>query len=105
MATAINLGVFNIESVERIRFRIKKDGANWDLSSGSVSLKFEKPNRSTQFDRDMVAEDAAEGLFYYDTTITDVDTAGFWHLGVTVTDGATVKKYPYEITFKANDNP
>lgn len=101
----INLGEFNIASVDRIRITITKDGTAWNLSSGSVVLRFEKPDGETQFSRDMVAENAAGGIFYYDTTITDLDTVGYWNLGVWVTDGAVVKRYPYAITLHVNDNP
>lgn len=106
MATLdINLGEFNTGSVDRIRATITKDGAVWNLSSGTVTLTFEKPDRATQFSRSMVAENAAGGIFYYDTTTTEIDETGWWTVTMTVVDGAVTKIYPYEIGFHVSDQP
>lgn len=109
MATAtkeVFLGEFNVGSVDRIRATITKDGETWDLSGGSASLRFEAPDRATQFDRAMVAEsDGSDGVFVYDTEIADIDQAGYWTLRLKVVDGAVVKVYPYEISLHAVDEP
>ncbi len=104
-ASDIDLGQVGIYSVKRFRVTIKKDGNPWDLSSGSVQFVFEKPDRSTQNSYAGVAENAAAGIFYYDTTTTDLDTTGRWTLNVRVTDGTVVDRYPYEIGFDVVDYP
>lgn len=101
----INLGEFSIGSTDRFRATITKDGVAWDLSAGTVTLTFEKPDRSTQFTRAMVAEDASGGVFYYDSTTDEIDTVGWWTCQVRVTDGSVVKRYPYEIGFFVVDEP
>jgi hypothetical protein len=101
----INLGKFNVGSVDRLRFPLTKDGVPWNLSGGSVQLTFKKPDRVTVFTRAAVAENAAGGIFYYDTTTSDIDTPGWWTVSVQVTDGTVVKKYPYDIGFYAVAEP
>lgn len=104
---AIDLGEFNIASVYRFGpVTIQKDGATWNLSSGTVTFKFESPDRSTQ--TTVAASpltDGSDGVFYYDCTVTDFTQTGDWTMGITVTDGANVTKFPYEIGFHMNDNP
>lgn len=104
---AIDLGEFNTASVYRFGpVTIKKDGAAWDLSAGSVAFRFESPDRTTQTSVPATAlTDGSDGLFYYDCTVTDFTQVGDWTMGITVTDGANVTKYPYEIGFHVNDNP
>lgn len=104
MATVINLGEFNIANVDRLQATIHKDGVAW-TGIDSVTLVFEKPDRSTQFSRSMTVSDDSTGVWYYDTTTTDFDTAGFWTVTLTVVDGSITKKYPYEIGFHVNDEP
>lgn len=101
--TEINLGVFNVGNVDRIRVTITKDGVAWNLTSGTVVFRFKKPDRTTTFDRNATAESASGGIFYYDTLTTDFDTAGDWTMTVIVTDGTVYKKYPYEIAFTVVD--
>lgn len=96
----IDLGKFALASVRRLRFTIKKDGAAW-TSMSAVTLTFEKPDRSTTFDRSATLESG--NVWYYDLTTSDIDTLGYWTIGVMVTDGSTIK-YPYEIGFLAADN-
>ncbi len=104
MATTkeIDLGRIAVESVRRLRFTFKKDGAAW-VSMSAITLKFENPDRSTQFDRSMVQE--SENIWYYDLTTTDVTDVGYWTIGVTVTDNSNAIKYPYEIGFEAKGQP
>ncbi len=103
--TTIDLGRVNIGDVDRFRVTIKKDGIAWNLSSGSVAITFEKPDRSTQFSRSMTGETPVSGIFYYDTVITDIDAVGWWTLRVRVTDGSIQKSYPHEIGFYAGNEP
>jgi hypothetical protein len=109
MATQdIDLGEFHIGSMDRFRLTIKKDGIPWS-GIDSVVLTFEKPGRSntatTQFTRNMQFEDVTGGIWYYDTTVDDLDVTGYWTLGVKITDGSVVKKYPYEISFHVTSQP
>lgn len=105
MATKeISLGEFNLASVDRLRATIKKDGVAW-TGIDSVQLIFEKPDRLTQFTRTMTVESDVSGIWYYDTLTTDLDTVGWWNITVKVTDGAVVKKYPYDIGLHVNDSP
>ena len=101
----ITLRDVNIASVDRFRVTLRKDGAIWNLSAGSVQFVFEKPDRVTQLVVNATAENAAAGIFYYDTLVTDFDVTGQWTMNVRVTDGSVVKRYPYEIGFRVNDNP
>ena len=85
-------------SVRRIRFTIKKDGSPWDLTAATVTLRFEKPDRETTFDRTMTKESAVGGIVYYDTTTDEIDESGRWTLGVKVVDSIITIWYPYEIS-------
>lgn len=91
-------------SVDRFEFTISKDGATW-VGADSVEFTFESPDRATQFTRSATLELPDAGLWYYDSTVSDFTTPGDWTMGVTVTDGAVVKKYPFEIGFHVNDVP
>jgi hypothetical protein len=101
----IDLGEFTIGNVDRIKVSISKDDVAWNLSGGTVTFTFEKPDRITQFEVTASELDPTNGVFFYDTTINDLDQIGYWTLGVKVTDGAIVKKYPYEIFFRVVDEP
>jgi hypothetical protein len=102
---AIDLGEFNVSSTDRLRATITKDGAPW-AGIDSVALTLEKPDRSTVVGPvAMTLESDAAGIWYYDTTTTDLTTAGEWTAKVRVTDGSVVKTYPYEISFRVYDQP
>jgi hypothetical protein len=103
----LSWGTLNAGDVDRLRLVITKDGVPWDLTSGAVTLTFEKPDRATQFERAASAENAAGGVFYYDTTTTDFGTndVGYWTATVKVVDGAVVKRYPHEIGFRVVNEP
>lgn len=103
--TTLDLGRLSVGNVYRFRVTITKDGAAWNLSSGSVQIVFEKPDRSTTITQNMVAENAAGGIFYYDNAAAEIDTEGYWGLTIIVTDGTVVQRYPYEIGFHASSNP
>jgi hypothetical protein len=106
MATKnITLETINIGSVRRHRVIIKKDGVVWNLASGVVTIRYEKPDRETQFDRTMIAEDATAGIFYYDTTTSEIDTTGWWTASIRVVDSTVTVWYPYVIGFRVNDQP
>lgn len=104
MATTkeIDLGKIQIESVRRLRFTFKKDGAAWS-SMSAITLLFENPDRTTQFSRSMTQE--ADNIWYYDLTTTDITDTGYWTIGVTVTDSGNPITYPYEIGFNARGQP
>lgn len=104
MTKEIDLGEFNIASVDRLRTTLKKDGVLW-TGIDSVLLTFEKPDRATRFTRSMTNELPDVGVWYYDTTLTDLDVIGRWTLSVLITDGPIIKRYPYEISLTVNDNP
>jgi hypothetical protein len=99
-----HLGEFGLGSVDRLRFPLTKDGVAW-TAIDSVELVFEKPDRATQFSRAMTLETPDAGVWYYDTTTTDLDTVGFWTLNLRVTDGAVVKRFPGEISLEVRDQP
>lgn len=111
MATTreIDLGQRNIASVYRFGpVTITKDGGStWDLSTGSVAFVFEGPDRSTVVGPVAATKytDGSDGVFYYDCTVSDFTDVGNWTMGITVTDGANVTSYPYEIGFTMADNP
>lgn len=106
MATTkvIDLGDFNVASNDRLRFTIKKNGVAWSTLT-AVTIIFLAPDDVTTFSRSMIVENASEGIWYYDTTITDVLTPGYWKLAFEVTDGTLVKRYPYEIGMNVADQP
>lgn len=95
----VDLGRIRIGTTKRILLRFKKDGVDW-TGIDSVSLRFEKPDRETTFDRSMTVYDDSLGQWYYDTTTSDLDEAGFWTLDPTVTDGSVVDKPDAEIGFE-----
>lgn len=99
---SLSLSNLLIGSVDRIRFTITKDGVAWS-GIDSVTLTFEKPGRITQFARSMILDSV--NVWYYDTTVTDIDTVGYWTLGVKVIDGPITKYYPDEIGFYAAEQP
>lgn len=107
----IDLGRFTAGGTDRFRATIKKDGVAWDLSAGSVEITFEAPDRETTHTRAMVAENAAGGIFYYDTTVDEWEDVGssphygYWTAKVTVTDGAVVKPFACEIGFVVAPRP
>lgn len=98
----INLGEFSVGATKRLRFTLTKDGVAWE-GIASVTLSFEKPDRETTFNRAMVLESA--NIWYYDLLTTDLDTAGYWTLGVTVVAAAITEIYPDEIGLHANSRP
>lgn len=101
------LNPINIASVERLAFPIVKNGEAW-VGIDSVTFRFEAPDRSTTFDRSATLESPDAGVWYYDTTVTDfpdTDSLGMWTLGVYVTDGGIVKRYPWEISFEVVSQP
>lgn len=103
--TDIDLGVFNVNSVDRIRLAITKDGVAW-TGIDTVKLVFEDPdgNEGDPVDATLEAPDA--GVWYYDTTTSGpLDATGRWRLGVKITDATIVKWYPFEISFQVNDQP
>lgn len=101
----IDLGDFNVESVDRFNFTITKDGVAW-TGIDSVSLVFERAEDSTtQFTRAATLETPDAGVWYYDTVVTDFTTAGDYTVSVRVTDGSIVKRFPYAIGFHMSDNP
>ncbi len=100
----IFLGEFNIGSVDRLRFTLEKDGDPW-TGIDSVAIVFESPDRSTKITRAAILEDDDAGIWYYDTTTVEIDEVGDWTVSVRVTDGAVVKRYPYEISMHVNDQP
>lgn len=101
----IDLGIVNIGSTDKFQFTIKKGGVIWDLSNGTVTVTFEKPDRTTQFTRAMSSLDATTGVFSYTTTTSEIDEVGWWTLQVRVIDGAITKRYPGEISFYVRDLP
>lgn len=103
MATgAIDLGRFNVGSVDRIELTFTKDGVAW-TGIDSVELTFRKPNDGPTFVRDMTLDSGA--VWYYTTDTGDIDEVGTWNLAATVVDGAITKTYPYPITLDAYDQP
>ncbi len=103
-AADVNMGVFGINSVDRLRFAITKDGDPW-TGIDSVSVVFEDPG-GNQHTRSATLETPDAGVWYYDTQTTgDIDEAGRWSLNVRVTNGAVVKRYPYKIVLLATDYP
>jgi hypothetical protein len=88
--------------VDRIELTLTKDGVAWD-NIDSVALTFQKPDRATEFTRAMTLDSG--NVWYYDTAVTDLDEAGYWTARVTITDGAIVKTYPYEIALIVVDQP
>lgn len=104
MATNIDLGVFNLYAVRRLKFTIKKDGVAW-AGIDSVALIFEKPDRTTQFTRAMTVFSDALGQWTYDTTVADLETVGNWTVTLQVTDAQIVDRYAYEIGFVVVGNP
>jgi hypothetical protein len=104
VATDVTIGPFNKGSVERLVVTLKKDGVAW-AGIDSASLVLEKPDRETRVSKSMTLLDDATGKWYYQTTTTDLDTAGYWTATVEVTDGGVVKRYPHEIGFEVTDRP
>ncbi len=104
----IELDDVNVASVVRLGpVTLKRKGVVWDLSAGTVSFVLEAPDRTTQTTVAAVAfTDGSDGEFYYDTLVTDITQEGDWTMGISVTDGADGPfKFPYQIGFRANDNP
>lgn len=102
LTKTIDAGVYHVESVDRIEFTIKKDGELW-LNIDSVVLSFRSPDGTTIFNRSMVLDSGA--VWYYDTAVTDFIEVGSWTVKVTITDGAIVKSYPYEVGFEVTEQP
>ena len=91
-------------SVDRLRATITKDGVAW-AGIDSVLLTFEAPDRETVFTRSMLVENDSQGIWYYDTLTTDLTEVGYWTIGMKVTDGTIVKKYPYPISLYVGEEP
>lgn len=107
MSCGIEIDRANIRDTRRLRFTVTKDGAVWDLSGGgaSVTLTFAPPDNVDTFTRTMTAESASTGIFYYDTTASDLTVAGDWKLAVTATDGTVTLTYTDEINWEVVDQP
>lgn len=109
MATReIDLGKFVVTGSRRIRLTIKKDGVAWS-GIDSVTLTFEKPDRSTQFTRSMVVFQDSQGIWDYDIVAADLPdesaSLGHWTVGVKVVDGTISMPYPHEVGFIVEDLP
>ena len=95
--TSIDLGTIAVGSTYRLEFPITKDEISWtDLDS--VTLTFRRPD-GTLFSRDATEDE--EGTWYYVTTISDIDQAGQWTIGVRAVEGSLDMTYPSEIRFSA----
>jgi hypothetical protein len=92
----VDLGRTCVGNTDRIQFSVNKDAVGW-ASLDAATLTFVRPDGST-FDRAMAR--LATNTWYYDTTTSDFDQAGYWWLRVHVTQGGITKKYPYEITLE-----
>lgn len=105
----IDLGKVHVGSVERLRFTLKKKNSagTFVAWSGidSVTITFENPDRTTQTDHVCILEDDTSGIWYYDTTTTDVTSVGYWTVGINIVDGGIDYKYPYEVSFEAVSHP
>lgn len=110
----IDLGQFNKGNTDRIQFTITKDGVAWNLSNAVVTATFKGPDRvpgpPTTFTVNMTKNtDGSDGVYYYQTLTTDLTVAGWWTMGVQVTDNSAsppiIKKWPYQIGLKVNDEP
>jgi hypothetical protein len=69
----------------RLQFAIKKNSAVW-VGITSVTFTFTKPDRTTTFEG-VGTESETPGTWYYDTTVDDLDTLGFWTVDALVVDG------------------
>lgn len=103
--TTSSFGTVHKANVDRFRLIFEKDSLPWDLTLGSVTIYFKAPDRTTVKSFAMTAEDASEGIFYYDTAITDLTVAGSWLVGAKVVDGAIIKNYPFEISLTVTSQP
>lgn len=90
--------------VHRFRFIIKKDGVVWS-GIESILATFEKPDRTTSFQRSLTVESAPTGIWYYDSVDGDLDEEGYWTMTVQITDDTVVIEYPYEIGFRVTNTP
>lgn len=105
-AQTLDQGKLHVESTYRIRHTLTKNGGQvWDLSGAEVTIIFESPDRETQFERDMVLEDAATGIVYYDTTVDDILEDGGWTYNIRVVIGALDVRSTVEMGFQAVDYP
>lgn len=103
MATCdIRLEDKSLGGTYRFQFVLKKDGVLW-TDADSVTLEFEKPDRSTTFTRSMV--EGTSGTWYYDTVAADLDEVGQWTLAVRVVDSPVDLRYPHSIGFKVVSQP
>jgi hypothetical protein len=107
-----DFGRRNLGDVFRIELTFTKDGSAWNLSTGGSGavLKLEKPDKSTILSRTMTAKTTgADGVFYYVTTATDLDTIGWWTATAVVTDTSTspstVDTYAGSIAFHVAARP
>ena len=101
----LDLGVFHVNSVDRFRVTVKKDGVPWADLQG-VTLVVESPDRATRQTFPMLAEDVSEGVWYYDTDPADIAETGWWTATVEVeAAGGIVKRYPHEIGFLVTSQP
>jgi hypothetical protein len=103
----LTLDDLSLASVERFRVTVRKDGAAWDLSDGTVTIKLVRPDKTVSVEAEMTAEDGEGGVFYYDTLVTDLDEAGYWSASLRIVDNAPAvpvsKDYPYSIGFYVAD--
>lgn len=86
----------------RFEFHLMRDGEFWN-DIDSVTLTFEKPDRLTAFSVECTVDNLTEGIWYYDTDDDDIDTNGYWTIGLVIVDASVNVTYPYEIGFLVSD--
>ena len=99
---------FNIGSVDRFRVFVKKKNPATGVyepwaNLTEVKLKFEGPDRETSFVRSCVAEDALNGVWFYDSVPTDITEPGPWTVSVFVREFGVEKTFAREIGFRVMD--
>ena len=97
----VDLCDFAMESVDRVRVTVKKDGVAW-TGADSVLFRFVAPD-TTETDASATNELPDEGVWYYDTTTSTFTQEGDWVLRVKVTDGSVVKWFPGDVRFTVRD--
>lgn len=65
-------------STYRFKLTATKDGATWDLTGATVTLKLRKPD-GTQVTKSASLLVAASGTAYYDCSTSDLGDPGRWY--------------------------
>lgn len=95
----VRLSDKSVGGTYRFEFPLTKNDDVW-TEVDSVAILFVRPDGTTVGPYECTLIEPDEGVWFYQTVPTDLDTVGYWSIRMTVTDGPVEIVWPYEIAFR-----